>query len=243
MIADILRQRIVTGQLAEGASIPKQEELINEFKVSRPSVREALRILEAEGMIDVRKGPLGGSVVRMPNPANVASMLATVLQFQDVPMHDLATAINSLEPVCAALCAGRDDRQVEVVPILRELNEQASAAIDDEVELTRLTRLFHEALVGRCGNKTLILVAGSLESLWSAQENDWARRASGDGDFPERSARRAAVRAHERLCALIEQGDAQGAWRASARHLEERLYTGADGGNATVHAAQLRGPR
>lgn len=240
MIADILRDRIVRGELPEGASIPKQEELIAEFGVSKPSVREALRILEAEGMIDVRKGPVGGSVVRVPKPANVAYTMAMVLQLQSVPMADLAGGLEHLEPSCSALCAQRHDRASAVVPILRELNELSLAAIDDEVELTRLTRLFHEQLVALCGNRTLILVVGSLESLWSAQENEWAQEVTGEGAFPERAARLVAVQAHEQLCTLIEEGDVQGTWSAATAHLQQRLYPGGNGGQAVVDAARLR---
>jgi len=240
MIADNLRARIVTGQLPEDGLLPKQEELIAEFGVSKPSVREALRILEAEGLIQVRKGNLGGSVVRVPKPANVAYMLALVLQLDGVQMHDLGTGIGQLEPVCAALCAQREDRHTAVVPILHDLNDRSLAAIDDEVELTRHTRAFHEQLVALCGNKTLILVVGALESLWSAQENDWARAVAGEGNFPERSWREGAVRSHVQLGLLIERGDLEGSWQAAAKHLQKRLYPAGNGGKAIVEAAHLR---
>jgi DNA-binding FadR family transcriptional regulator len=238
MIADILRTRIVTGQLPEGSSLPKQEELIAEFHVSKPSVREALRILEAEGMIHVRKGNVGGATVRVPKSANAAYMLALVLQLQATPMSDLAGGIGQLEPACVALCAQRDDRLTEVVPALRDLNDRSMAALDDQVELTRLTRAFHEQLVARCGNRTLILVVGALESLWTAQENEWAQ--TGEGEFPERATREGAVRSHIELCALIERGDVEGSWQAATKHLHQRLYPGGDGGRAVVDAAHLR---
>src|SRR6185437_7074718 len=51
MVADVLRTRIVDGELPDGSLLPKQDDLIDEFQVSRPSFREALRILESEGLI------------------------------------------------------------------------------------------------------------------------------------------------------------------------------------------------
>ncbi|HRE03853.1 MAG TPA: GntR family transcriptional regulator, partial [Ilumatobacteraceae bacterium] len=58
MVADVLRQRILSGELGDGSIIGKQEELIEEFNVSKPSIREALRILETEGLISVQRGKL-----------------------------------------------------------------------------------------------------------------------------------------------------------------------------------------
>jgi DNA-binding FadR family transcriptional regulator len=62
-IADELRRLIVSGELSEGDSLGHEPELIERFGVSRPSLREALRILEAEGLISVMRGMLGGVVV------------------------------------------------------------------------------------------------------------------------------------------------------------------------------------
>jgi DNA-binding transcriptional MocR family regulator len=66
-IADELRRLIVSGQLSEGDSLGREPELVERFGVSRPSLREALRILEAEGLISVVRGMLGGVVVHAPD--------------------------------------------------------------------------------------------------------------------------------------------------------------------------------
>ena len=63
-VADELRRRILGGELADGSVLPKEDELLLEFPVSKPSLREAMRILEAEGLLRVRRGKLGGAVVR-----------------------------------------------------------------------------------------------------------------------------------------------------------------------------------
>ena len=60
MVADVIRARIVAGTLPDGSMLPKQDQLISEFQVSRPLFREALRILESEGLISVRRGNIGG---------------------------------------------------------------------------------------------------------------------------------------------------------------------------------------
>src|ERR1700719_666636 len=80
LIASCLRSRIVNGEIADGKLLPKQDELLEEFEVSRPSLREALRILETEGLITVRRGNMGGAVVHRPKPEAAAFMMGLVLQ-------------------------------------------------------------------------------------------------------------------------------------------------------------------
>lgn len=223
MVASILRDRILDGQLADGAALPRQEDLLREFGVSKPSMREALRILEAEGLISVRRGNLGGAIVHVPKATNAAYMIGLVLRFRSVPLSDVGNALKRIEPVCAGLCAGREDRHEAVLPVLWQAHEQVQANIDDEVLFTRASRRFHESLVGACGNQTLILVAGALESLWSSREERWAVHARDAGSFPAHSMRRFGVRAHERLLTLIDTGDAAGAERQATIHLEASL--------------------
>src|SRR5512139_603460 len=87
-IADELRRQIVAGKLSEGDSLGSEPELIARFGVSRPSIREALRILEAEGLISVMRGMLGGVVVHEPDQRMTARTAATVLQARNVPLAD-----------------------------------------------------------------------------------------------------------------------------------------------------------
>ena len=97
-IADELRSLIVSGELAEGDSLGHEPDLVERFGVSRPSLREALRILEAEGLITVVRGVLGGVIVHEPNESMTARTAALVLQARNVtarrrppgPQHDRA---------------------------------------------------------------------------------------------------------------------------------------------------------
>lgn len=226
MVAGILRDRIVRGELEDGALLPRQEDLLTEFNVSKPSLREALRILEAEGLINVRRGNQGGAVVHVPTADNAAYMIGLVLKFRSVPIADIAEAIKRIEPVCAGLCAAREDRGTEVLPALRRIHDDIVDNIDDAVAFTRLSRHFHEELVARCGNETLILIVGALERLWSAQEEAWAERAQAAGTFPERHYRESGVKAHKRIITLIESGDVERLHKHAREHLESSLrYT------------------
>src|SRR3954469_6123374 len=102
MVAAALRKRIVSGIIEDGGMLPKQEDLMAEFGISLPPMREALRILETEGLITVRRGNTGGAVVHQPQAAKAAYMLGLVLESRDVAINDVLEALRRLEPVCGA---------------------------------------------------------------------------------------------------------------------------------------------
>ncbi|MFI6986457.1 FadR/GntR family transcriptional regulator [Embleya sp. NPDC050154] len=216
-LARRLRRRILDGPLRDGDMLPKQDDLIAEFGVGRTTLRQAFRILETEGLITVKRGNTGGAVVHVPQPADAAHMFGMVMHARQVRLDDLAQALRRLEPVCAALCAARPDRATEVVPWLREVHARMERAVEDGPAYIRAGRDFHEALVLLCGNETMKILLGAVEVLWAQQEREWAQEAL--ADTGER-VRRAGLRDHERLIALIEAGDESEVYRESVRHLE-----------------------
>ncbi len=161
MVADQIRERILRGDLNEGDLLPKEAELREQYPVNVQSLREALRILEAEGLVRVRRGNRGGAVVHRPTPGNVAYSLSMVLAMSGTDIDDVGRALHEVEPMCAALCAERGDRATEVVPVLRALHEESLSKVDDLVAATALSRRFHESVVKLCGNRSLIVLAGA----------------------------------------------------------------------------------
>jgi DNA-binding FadR family transcriptional regulator len=223
IVARTLRDRILDGALPDGAAPPRQEDLMREFGVSRPSLREALRELETEGLISVRRGNVGGAVVQLPNATSVAYMLGLALQSEKVAIDDVSSALLHLEPVCAALCAEREDRADTAVPALRAVHQEMVDAIDgDDEEFTVAASRFHEALVENCGSVSLIWVVGALETVWSAH----AERIAHERAIQERPTegartpdRKYGVKAHEKIIAMIEAGDARGTAALVREHL------------------------
>lgn len=220
-VAAELRRRIVDGELPDGSTLPKQDDVIREFAVSRPTAREALRILEAEGLLTVRRGATGGAVVHVPRPEGVAYTMALALRAQDATVRDVGVALRHLEPLCAALCAGRPDRSTAVTPGLRAAQDDLATAIDvdDASGGSLASRVFHERLVSGCGNETLAMMVGALESLWTTQQQDWAQRATASGLFPARDLREHAWHEHEAILQAIEAGDVQAVVRSATGHL------------------------
>src|SRR3954466_6326180 len=137
MVAEALRDRILSGALEDGSMLPKQDELLVEFGVSQPPLREALRILETEGLITVQRGNVGGAVVHRPQPAKAAYMLGMVLQSRHATLGDVLSAMVGFERACAAPCAARRDREREVLPRLRAILDDAKAAVDDAEDYAR----------------------------------------------------------------------------------------------------------
>ena len=241
VVASVLRERILDGQLGDGALLPKQDELLDEFRISRPSLREALRILENEGLLTVRRGNVGGSVVELPTAESSAYMFGLVLQSRRGTVSELAESIQLIEPITASLCAARPDREKTVLPQLRANVAACEDAISDATQFTRIARKFHETLVEACGNQTLILMVGALESLWSEQERQWAQRAQDRGRYPGERYRREVISAHKALISAIANGQAEKAASLAKRHLEEsQHYALAEGSDDVVRATNMR---
>ena len=123
LVAGVLGQRIVDGQLSGGDLLPKQEDLARVFGTSSASVREGLRILEGEGLVTVRRGRLGGAVVQAPADGSAAYMMGLVLGSRDVRLKEIGQVLHDLEPVCVGLCAERKDRRRNIIPQLQTIHK------------------------------------------------------------------------------------------------------------------------
>jgi DNA-binding FadR family transcriptional regulator len=212
-IADELRRLIVSGKLSEGDSLGREPDLVERFGVSRPSLREALRILEAEGLISVVRGVLGGVVVHEPDGRTTARTAALVLQARNVSLADVHEARTLLEPAAVRALASQRSRRAAVAELRERIEEQVKAIADPEAFGAANAR-FHERLVALAGNQTLGILAEMLNEIVARAVAAVARTGSAPGS---EATRRRGIRSQERLLALIEAGDAAGAeahWRA-----------------------------
>ncbi len=236
LVASKLRDDILSGRLKEGDVLPSQEALFAEFGVSPPALREAIHLLETDGLISVRRGNVGGALVHHPSAERTAHMISMVLQSRAATPVDVSEALMHLEPVCAGMCAAREDRMSEVVPYLQAEIDLQTAQFDDLSRYVPNARRFHETLVSRCGNESMILLIGSLELIWSAHESAvW----NGHGEPAPMidKTRRAALRDHQRLLDAIADGNAARAVRLAQDHLSvARRTTLAFGTDQTIEA-------
>ena len=211
-IADELRQLIIVGELDEGDSLGHEPDLIERFGVSRPSLREALRILEAEGLITVVRGVQGGVVVHRPDKRLTARTAALVLQSRNVSLADVFEARTIVEPAAVRLVASSRHRKASAGR-LRSLIAEEEAAIAEPEAFGVANARFHEELVGLAGNQTLTIVAEMLNEV-VARAVTMVSQVDANGQST--ATRRRGVRSQQRLVELIESGDADGAeehWR------------------------------
>ncbi len=210
-IADELRRLIITGELDEGDSLGHEPELIERFGVSRPSLREALRILETEGLITVVRGVQGGVVVHRPDRRQAARTAALVLQARNVALADVFEARTIIEPAAVRMVAQARNRKASARR-LRVLIDDEREAIDDAAAFGQANARFHEELVSMAGNQTLGIVTEMLDEVVARA----VTAVSQGGATDSAATRRRGVRSQERLAELIESGDADAAeahWR------------------------------
>jgi DNA-binding FadR family transcriptional regulator len=213
LIADELRALIISGDLVEGDSLGHEPDLVERFGVSRPSLREALRILEAEGLITVVRGVRGGVVVHEPDERMTARTAALVLQARNVSLADVSEARGLLEPLAARAIGGMRGRKAAIAE-LRELVAKEQASIEDPEAFAQANAEFHQRLVSLGGNQTLSIVAEMLNEVVVRAVTAVSREGDALGSV---SVRRRGIHSQERLLDLLEAGDGAAAeehWRA-----------------------------
>ena len=130
MLAGELRERILNGELAEGAPLPAERELVKQTQMSRATVREALRILEVQNLVRVKAGRAGGAFVQRPTTKSMANSVSMLIRGRRIKLADLMETREALEPFCAELAArNRTDEE------LAELDRANEAIADPEADL------------------------------------------------------------------------------------------------------------
>lgn len=213
IIADEIRAMIVSGEVRAGDSLGREPDLVERFGVSRPSLREALRILEAEGLITVVRGVLGGVVVREPAVRETARTASILLATRNVTLGDVHDARSVLEPAAARILAASPRRR-DAVAELHGLVEEQSAVVDDPKQFGTANAAFHERLVVLAGNQTLAIMAEMLNEVVVRAVTQVSRSLD---SRDSRATRQRGIRSQRRLLELIAVGagiEAEDHWRS-----------------------------
>lgn len=209
IFAGVLRGRILSGELSDGVALPSERTLVEQSKLSRATVREALRTLKLQGLIHTRRGRGGGSVVARPSAVEVAGVLDIQLQGWRLDAAVLLEAREVIEPWCAALAAQR--RTEEQLAGLDERNRRLAAVLDDLPSYLRENLAWHTAVADASHNELLSTFMHAV---------GWAvLRQTASEEFNSVEVRTIAVRAHGRVTDAIRMGDAATAQRRMARHV------------------------
>ena len=230
LIAIDIRRKIMRGQLKEGDSLPSEAELIEQFQISRPTLREALRILEADALISVRRGSRGGPVVQLPGPDLAAHHFGLVLQAQDTTLADVYRARQFIEPPAVHMVVESPEARNAAPPNLREVLDDLKQATDkrDVTLMSRYSTRFHENIVKLTGSKTLLLIMQMLNDVhYKHMSVEYGISLDMSNNRAFKRSTSLAIAANERLITLIEEGDADAAtmfWRNHLAGVREYLF-------------------
>jgi DNA-binding FadR family transcriptional regulator len=221
MIAAYLRGRIVRGELAAGDTLPSEVELMSQFDVSRPTLREAFRILEAESLIVIRRGARGARITA-PRVEVAARYVGLLMQISGTTLADVYEARSLIEPAAAALLAQRRTRQdaADLAACVDDLEAlvRAVRAPADVPAWTQGAQRFHSLVMERAGNRTLAIQSTVLREV-VATHILLATRHDADADVTASNFRKA-IRSYRRLLEYVQARDDVGAQKHWRTHME-----------------------
>jgi GntR family transcriptional repressor for pyruvate dehydrogenase complex len=208
VLADDLRERILRGEFPEGTALPPERELVAQTRMSRTTVREALRILEVQGLVQIRTGRSGGAFVQRPGEESMASTVSLMIRGRKIRLEALLETREAIEPACAKLAARyRTDGDLERL-------EAANAAITTEGPLSEFLTAnvdWHIAVAVASHNELLVGFMRALsKAIYASTDNQ---------GFIDIEVRKTTLKAHKSITDAIRRQDPEAAVRRMSRHV------------------------
>lgn len=207
-VSDQLRQRIVGGELRAGDALPIEADLSDQFAVHRSTVREALRQLEQEGLVQRSGKKL---LVTLPQPGELAQAAQRALRQQQVTFREVWEVASTLEPLCARLAAERITS--EQLQRLQDNLAQTQALVDAGQSPVQVTIEFQAIVAEAAHNQALLLARAPMSLLMLAGYAAIAPR------LPQSGAR--LLEAHRHVFESLRQQDAESAVAWTRKHLAD----------------------
>jgi DNA-binding FadR family transcriptional regulator len=211
-------RRLIVQEGKPGDFLPPERLLIEKFGVSRPTLREALRVLEAEGLVEIRRGIRGGAMVRQPSINDMARVFGTYLQMQKTTIGDLYLARQVIEPAAARLAAANPDAGPALDEALKAEGEVMASSGDEAV--TNALVDFHDTVLQLSGSTTLAALGRLLDAVVAKDVMQIATLVSAPGPAARKKAFRASHRTHQELAEAIKSGDGDLAEKLMRTHLD-----------------------
>jgi DNA-binding FadR family transcriptional regulator len=210
VVARSIAQDIAGQHLAEGSMLPPENAMLERYRVGRASLREALRILETQGLITIKPGPGGGPVVGAPDSEDFGRMSTLHYQAAGATFRELIEARLVIEPLMARLAA--EHRDPALLAELHEVSDRTGQGLDDGPLYVDASKDFHTVVSNASGNRVLNLFAHSLQDVYAARVGGFL--------FPI-DARSKVHADHNAVIRAIEAGDGKRAERTMRQHMEE----------------------
>jgi DNA-binding FadR family transcriptional regulator len=213
-VATVLRRMFIRGEIAEGAMLPPASELMEQFGVSRPTLREAFRVLESESLVKIERGVHGGARVTRPRRETLARLAGLILEYDNVTLRDLFDARITIEVPMAVQLA--EQANPSTIAQLERIIERESQIVGGG-ESPHALNDFHTAIARLNGNRTLELMSDMLYHLIEKAHRSLQPM---EGARAEQATRRSS-KTHQMLLDLIKAGDADGAGELWLQHLKK----------------------
>jgi len=206
IVAEV-RDALLDGRYRAGDFFGTEKELAARYGVSRIVARDALRSLEAMGVVEIRPGAGGGARISRGNPQRFAEALAVQLELAGIEVDEIMAAQHAIECLAAELAA-KHATETEISR-LKELIAEAEKLVDDVDRFTRSSLAFHLAIADASHNRVLHYQLVSLQHVsWPSRNRTLTRAVA-----------RRVLDAHRRLVELIEARDATGARELMSEHV------------------------
>lgn len=203
---EIVRDIVLRG-LHTGDRLPLEAAMVEEYRVSRTSLREALRILEVQGLISLKPGPGGGPVVGTVEPSNLARTAALYFHLSSATYGNVMETQVLLESTCARLAAANPDREALMAPWLEQVFPEDTPGYRD------ITAGFHYAVYAATSNPVLSLLTQAVTHIVTQHVI---------GTMDPVDLRAAIVDEHEVLAQVVASGDAERAEKMMAEHFQRQ---------------------
>jgi DNA-binding FadR family transcriptional regulator len=228
IVASRVKKMIVGGELKEGDLLPAESKLMEEFGVSRPTIREAYRILEAERLVTVSRGARGGAVVHSPDPDLISNYALMVLQCEGTTVAEVYQARMAFEPSVVRLVI--KNARKTAPDALRLAVAKEREALDEASGFAQTIANFHRVLVELSGNRPLIHLWSAIHQVVERHQalvvSVYRRNQASDAIIANASI---GIRSQEKLIKLIEAGDEDGAESHWRKHMQAAYKTWVSG--------------
>ena len=233
LVAAELRRQIVNGQLKPGDKLHPENVLQGDFAVSRPTLREAMRLLESESLITIGRGKHGGARVTTVDLSSAARQVGVYLQIHGTTLADVWLARTIIEPPAAALLAASGN-QAAWQALEANIAQAREAAQTDLIRYADLSAEFSLLITQHCGSNTIHLLASLIADIIRRQHEDITERTSNRESVNE--LRQESLRSREMAVALMRSGKADAVesfWRDHIAHMRD-LVLSAYKGRVTI---------
>jgi GntR family transcriptional repressor for pyruvate dehydrogenase complex len=206
-IVDQVQALIEKGRLKHGDQLPPERELASIFKVSRHSVREAIRVLEQKKVLKSRPG--SGTFIILENESSVVESLANAILREKNTLAEIFQFRELLEPQIAGLAA-RNASKKDIM-VLENLLEQQQKELGNTLVAKKLDEKFHLALAQATGNSVLMQVEALFGHILLKSRHE---------NFQSPHRNKLSVKGHKKILKAIKEGDSKAANQLMAGHLQ-----------------------